>query len=66
MSEAPSPPTDPEPKMARDMTPAEAAATLAAIKRGPKPKPMPVDRKASDMNDAERREWLAEYARRMR
>jgi hypothetical protein len=54
------------PKRATEMTEAERAEALAAIKRGPPPKPMPVDRKAKDLTADERREWLAEYVRRTR
>ena len=63
MSEAP-PPTDPQPKKARDMTPIERAAALASITRGPPPTPMPIDRKATDMTPAERAAFLAEHRRR--
>lgn len=51
-------------KLAKDMTPAERAAALEEIKRGPDPEPMPVDKKAAEMSEAERREWLAEHKRR--
>jgi hypothetical protein len=63
MSEAP-PPTDPQPKMARDMDAAERTQALAAIKRGPPPVPVETSKKASEMSELERREYLAEHRRR--
>jgi hypothetical protein len=55
---------DPQPKLAKNMTPQERASALAILKRGPKPEPMPVDRKAKDMSPAERAEFLREVNRR--
>jgi hypothetical protein len=56
-------------KHARDMTPAEYAATLAELKKGqPKP-PQPSPEKhvhARDMSDWEKSEWFAEHRRRWR
>ena len=53
-------------KKARDMDEAERAATLAAIKRGPKPDPMTLPEKhARDMSEKERAEWLANFKRRL-
>jgi hypothetical protein len=51
-------------KHASEMTETEWAAALAEIKRGPKPEPMPIDRTAAEMTEAERREWLREHKRR--
>jgi ribosomal protein L29 len=51
-------------KHVREMSPEEAAATLKELRRGPKPEPMPVDRKAKDMSPAERAEFLREVNRR--
>jgi hypothetical protein len=48
----------------RDMTPQEAAAALAELKRGPKPEPMPIDRTAREMSAQQRDAWLKEHARR--
>jgi hypothetical protein len=56
-------------KKARDMDEAERAATLAALKRGPKPDPVPLpdgQKRAADMTERERQEWLAEHKRRHR
>jgi ribosomal protein L29 len=50
-------------KHARDMSTEEAAAALAELKR-PKPEPMPIDKTAKEMNEAERAEWLREHRRR--
>jgi hypothetical protein len=54
-------------KSASEMTPEEAAAALAELRRGPKPEPpapIPVDRHARDMSPEERAEWLRGHARR--
>jgi hypothetical protein len=51
-------------KHVRDMSREEAAERLAEIKRGPKPEPMPTDKKAKDQTPAERTAWLAEHSRR--
>ena len=55
---------DPQPKLAKNMTPAERAAAIAILRRGPAPEPMPTDRKAKDLSPAERDAWLKEHARR--
>jgi hypothetical protein len=55
---------DPQPKLAKNMTPQERASALAILKRGPAPEPMPTDRKAQDMTEQERAEWLREHKRR--
>jgi ribosomal protein L29 len=51
-------------KHARDMSAAERAEALAAIKRGPKPEPMPVDKHARDMTPAEQEAFVREVKRR--
>jgi len=51
-------------KHARDMSDAERAATLAAIKRGPKPEPMPIDKTAKEMTPAEQAAFLKELKKR--
>jgi predicted protein tyrosine phosphatase len=51
-------------KLARDMSEAERAEALAAIKRKPTPEPMDVTIKAKDLTPAERAAWLKEHARR--
>jgi ribosomal protein L29 len=48
-----------------EMTPEEAAAALAELRRGPKPEPMRTDRRARDMSAEERIEWLREYKRKL-
>jgi hypothetical protein len=64
MSEA-SPPTDPQPKMARDMDPAERAQALAAIKLAARTfEPMPTDVQARDMTPEARAAFLREVNRR--
>jgi hypothetical protein len=63
MSEAP-PPTDPQPKMARDMDAAERAQALAVIRRGPIPTPIVTSKKATEMTEQERREYLQEHRKR--
>ncbi len=63
MSEAP---PDPQPKFARDMSPQQRAETLARLKLGPAPEPMDTSKKASEMNERERQEWLREHQRRFR
>jgi ribosomal protein L29 len=50
-------------KRISEMTDAEAAATLAALKR-PKPEPMPVDKTAKEMTPEQRDAWLKEHKRR--
>ena len=61
MSEAP--PAD-QPKKAKDMNPDERAAALKSIKRGPPPTPIETEKRASQMNELERREYLAEHKKR--
>jgi hypothetical protein len=46
-------------KHVSEMNETERAA-LAAIKRGPKPEPMPSDRHARDLSKAERDAWVRE------
>jgi hypothetical protein len=55
-----------EQKHVRNMSPEEAAAELARIKRGLPADLPPLDTsvKAKDMSDSERREWLAEHRKR--
>jgi ribosomal protein L29 len=50
-------------KHARDMSTEEAAAALAELKR-PKPDPMPIDKTAREMSEAERKEWLRAHKQR--
>jgi hypothetical protein len=52
-------------KRASEMTEAERAERLAELKRGPKPEPMDMSKKAKDQTEAERTAWLREYARRL-
>jgi hypothetical protein len=52
-------------KHVSQMTDAEAAATLAALRR-PKPEPMPMDKTAKEMTEAERDAWLKEHVKRTR
>jgi hypothetical protein len=52
-------------KHARDMDEAERQAALTELKR-PKPEPMPIDKTAKEMTEAERDEWLREHIRRFR
>ena len=61
MSEAP--PAD-QPKKAKDMTPDERAAALKSIKRGPAPTPIETEKRAINMSELERREYLAEHKKR--
>jgi len=51
-------------KHARDMDEAERAATLAAIKLGPKPEPMPIDKMAKEMTAAEQASFIKELKKR--
>ena len=51
-------------KRAREMSPEEQASTLAEIKRGQKPEPMPP--LSESANQKERDDWLLEYRRRHR
>jgi hypothetical protein len=53
-------------KRAIDMSPDERKAALDAIKLAARKfEPMPTDRKASEMTEAERQEWLREHKRRV-
>jgi hypothetical protein len=54
-------------KHLRDCTPEEAAAQLAAIKRGAPAEPPPLpdgQKRAAEMTERERQEWLAEHKRK--
>jgi hypothetical protein len=52
-------------KKAKDMNDQERKAALDEIKREARTfEPMPTDRKAADMTEAERAEWLREHQRR--
>jgi len=51
-------------KKAKDMTEAERASTLAALKRRPKPDPMPIDKTAKEMTPAEQAAFLKELKKR--
>jgi ribosomal protein L29 len=54
-----------EARHVRDMSPEEAAETLRALKRGPPPTPIDTGgKKARDMSEIERQEYLAEHRRR--
>jgi hypothetical protein len=53
-------------KLAKDMSEQERIAALDEIKRAArKTEPMPTDRKASEMTESERQEWLAEHKKRL-
>ena len=47
-----------------EMTDAEKAETLARLKRGPTPVPVESAKRATEMSEAERRDYLAEHKRR--
>jgi hypothetical protein len=52
-------------KHVRDLTPQESAELLRTLKRGPPPTPIDTGGKtASQMTEAERRQYLAEHRRR--
>src|SRR5258706_9542058 len=52
-------------KHVRDMSPEEAAAKLAELKREPRPVPVETTKKrASEMSEVERQQYLAEHRRR--
>ena len=53
-------------KHVREMTDAEMDEALRVLKRGPPPEPMPTDKLARDMSEAERQEWLKEHIKRTR
>jgi hypothetical protein len=57
------PPTD---KLAREMNPAERAAFIAQCKKletSPQQRPVETTKRAKDMSDAEKQEWLSNYKR---
>jgi hypothetical protein len=59
--------TEPKHKHARDLSPAEYAATLNKLRRGQPTAPQPVDtpqRSAKDMSEREREEWFQEHRRK--
>jgi hypothetical protein len=51
-------------RRAKDMAPQEAAEALASILRRPKPVPVETTKRASEMTEFERRQYLAEHQRR--
>ena len=52
-------------KLAKDLSPEARKAALDEIKqRRPKLAPMDTTKKAAEMNESQRREWLAEHKRR--
>ena len=51
-------------KHARDMSEAERTEALAALKRGPPAVPVETTKRAGEMSEQERREYLREHARR--
>ena len=53
-----------QPKLAKNMTSDERKIVLESIRRGPLPEPMPTDKRAKDMTERERQEWLREHKRR--
>jgi hypothetical protein len=54
-----------EPKHAKDMTAEEYAAKLAELRRGPPMAPQPSpEKRANQMTEAERVEWLREHKKR--
>ena len=60
MSEAPAD----QPKKAKDMNPDERAAALQSIKRGPPPVPVETTKRATEMTELERQEYLQEHRKR--
>jgi ribosomal protein L29 len=53
-----------EPKLAKNMTAEEYAATLAELRRGPPVEPLALPQKhARDLSEQERAEWLSNYKR---
>jgi hypothetical protein len=62
MTEAP--PPDPQPKLAKNMSPQERAAALAILRRGPELPPLPIDKTAAEMTPEERARFLRECERR--
>jgi ribosomal protein L29 len=54
-----------EPKLAKNMSPAEYAAKLAELRRGPPMAPQPLlpEKHARDLSEQERAEWLSNYKR---
>jgi len=56
-----------EPKLAKDMSPAEYKAKLAELRRSPPPlQPVDTTRSARDMTKEQREQFLKEHARRWR
>ena len=62
MSEAT--PPDPQPKNAKDMSAQERATALAILKRGPPPTPVETTKRAIEMSELERQEYLREHRKR--
>jgi hypothetical protein len=52
------------PKKAADMTPEERSIALESIRRGPPPVPVETTKRASEMTELERRQYLLEHNRR--
>ena len=54
-----------EPKHARDMSPQDDQKKLAELTRGQPPEPQPLpEKRANQMTERERQEWLAEHKKR--
>jgi hypothetical protein len=51
-------------KHAREMTESEKTATLAGLRKSPKPEPMPIDKTAREMTASERQAFIRECSRR--
>jgi hypothetical protein len=51
-------------KHVSEMTPEEQAEALRILKRGPPPAPVETTKRASEMSEVERRDYLAEHKRR--
>ncbi len=51
-------------KHVRDMSDTEKAAKLAELKREPRPVPVETTKRASEMSEVERQQYLAEHRRR--
>jgi hypothetical protein len=54
----------PQPKLAKNMTPEERRTALESIKRGPPPLPVESTKRASEMSELERQEYLREHRKR--
>jgi len=54
----------PQPKLAKNMTPEERRTALESIKRGPPPTPVETEKRASQMSELERQEYLREHRKR--